>query len=145
MLKWLVIRLKGKFQNREKQSTPHFPKNEHFLPPDMHWCPSWCQPPTQIFLPPNSKSHLDKKHHLSPFLYLFLEQKSLFLDLMIPLIKPLKTSDFSKHVSHVMTWWYYRRKHSQTYYNKVYHIHRSLCTIYIRVNPVKRNSQTCIT
>ena len=136
---------KGQISKQRKAKHTTFSEKRIFLTPDMHWCPPWCQPPTQIFLHPTSKSHLDKKHHLSPFLYLFLEQKSLFLDLMIPLIKPLKTSDFSKHVSHVMTWWYYRRKHSQTYYNKVYHIHRSLCTIYIRVNPVKRNSQTCIT
>ena len=34
---------------------------------------------------------------------------------------------------------------SQTCYNKVYHIHNSLCASYIRVNPVKRNAETCIT
>ena len=30
---------KGRISKRvfqEKQSKPHFPKNEHFLPPDMH-------------------------------------------------------------------------------------------------------------
>ena len=76
----------------------------------------------------------------------FLEQKSPILNWLMSFIKPFKTSDFSKHV---LMWWCYTWKHFQTYYNKVYHIHKSLCTSYIRVNPVvnpvKWNSQTCIT
>ena len=76
---------------------------------------------------------------------LFLEQESLFLYLLISFIKPFKTSDFSKHVSHIMTWWYDTWKHSQTYYNEVHHIHKSLCIRYVRVNSIKRSSQTSIT
>ena len=71
----------------------------------------------------------------------FLEQKLLFLDLLTLFMKPFKTSDFSKHISHILTWWYYT---SQTCYNKVYLIQKSLWTSYVRVNPVKWNSQTCI-
>ena len=35
-----VIRQKGESQNGcfKRQSTPNFPKNEHFLPPDTHTC-----------------------------------------------------------------------------------------------------------
>ena len=42
----------------------------------------------------------------------------LFLDLLTSFTKPFKTLDFSKHVSHVLMWWHYTWKHSQTYYNK---------------------------
>ena len=92
---------------------------------------------------------LDKKHHVSPPppppSTLFLEQRSLFLDLLTSSIKPFKTSDFSKHVSLALARWYYYWKHSQRYHNKVNHKHKSFCTSYIRVNSVKRYSQACIT
>ena len=70
---------------------------------------------------------------------LFLEQKSLFLDLLISFLKPFKTSDFSNHVSHVLVWWYYNWKHFQTYYNKVYYIQKLLCTSYIRLNIMSKS------
>ena len=114
------------------------------------WCPPWCQPP----LPPSNISPLLLPHSkVSPLIEnitcppstLFLKQKFLFLDLLISFIKPLKTSDFSKHVSLALARWYYYWKHSQRYHNKVNHKHKSFCTSYIRVNSVKRDSQTCIT
>ena len=83
--------------------------------------------------------------HPHPPSTLFLEQRSLFLDLLTSSIKPFKTSDFSKHVSLALARWFYYWKHSQRYHNKVNHKHKSFCTSYIRVNSVKRDSQTCIT
>ena len=54
-------------------------------------------------LPFIQRSPLDKKHHVSPRSPLFLVQKFLFLNLLTSFIKPFKTSDFSKHDSHVLT------------------------------------------
>ena len=64
-------------------------------------------------------------HASPPFSTLFfLEQKSLFFDLLMSVIKSYKTLDFSKHAPHIMT--LHTWKQSQIYYNKVYHIHMSL-------------------
>ena len=87
-----------------------------FYPLPIQRSPSWWE--TSCVPPPFS---------------LFLEQKSLSLDLLISFVKPFKNSDLLKYVSHVITWLYYTWKHSQTYCNKVYHIHTSLCTSHKRV------------
>ena len=96
----------------------------------VSWYPSWCQPPSPYLniSTPYSKVPvpLYKTHHVSTSLLCLLSffwnsGPSLFLALSF--IKPFKTSDFSKDVSHVMTLWYYTWKHSQTYYNKVYRMY----------------------
>ena len=53
-------------------------------PPPARWCKTSWVPPSPIFL----------------------EHKSLFLDLLISFVKSFKTLNFSKHVSHVTTWDY---------------------------------------
>ena len=52
---------------------------------------------------------------------------------------------YQKFLKISLTSWRSDVAHSQKYYNKVYQIHKSLYTSYVRVNLVKRNSQTCIT
>ena len=80
------------------------------------WLP-WCQPPLNISTPPPPPSPTTLA---PPFIRniicipfsTFLEQKSLFLNLLISFIKSIKTSDFSHYVSHVMTLWYNTWKHT---------------------------------
>ena len=85
--------------------------------------------------PPIQRSPLVKKHHLPPpSLLNFFWNRSPY-----SLIYWHDLQNHSKHVFLALTWWYYTWKHSQTYYNKVYHIHKSLYTTYIRVNPVKHH------
>ena len=59
------------------------PSNLKFTPP-AHWYETSWVPPSPIFL----------------------EHKSLFLDLLISFVKSFKTLNFSKHVSHVTAWDY---------------------------------------
>ena len=100
--------------------------------PYLSWCPPWCHPPL-IFLPLSFRAPLlDKK-------YLVFTS---FSEIQVP-IPWFKTFDFWKHLSRygVMTLSHYTWKHSQIYYNEVYHIYMSLYASYIRVNTVKQNSQ----
>ena len=90
-------------------ASPPESKNSHPLSPSSSF---W-----EILPPP--------PHASPPFSTLFfLEQKSLFFDLLMSVIKSYKTLDFSKHAPHIMT--LHTWKQSQIYYNKVYHIHMSL-------------------
>ena len=67
------------------------------------WCPLWCQPPYKFFYPLIRSPSPLIWNMFFPTSQLFLEHRSLFLDLLISFIKPFKTLDFSKHVSHVTT------------------------------------------
>ena len=106
--------------------------------------------PPSIFLPLSIQRSPLKRNIMSSSFPLFLEQKSLFLLMILTqyftICKTILTFRFLKTcfpcydamILHLKIF-------SNIYYNTVYHIHKSLWTSYIRVNSVKRNSQTCIT
>ena len=64
--------------------------------------------PLKYFYPPHPhppfKGATHDKKHVSPPSPLFLEQKTLFLDLLTSFIKLFKTSDFSKIISDILAW-----------------------------------------
>ena len=69
---------------------------------------------TDMWLNPYSEPEVDLDIQL-PLSDTYFKQNSIFPDLLTSFIKPFKMSDFSKHLCHVMTSWYYTWKHSQEY------------------------------
>ena len=108
--------------------------------------------PRSVFLPFSiQRSSLIRNIMSPPISPLFQEQKSLFFVFLIltqcftifktfQIFRFLKTcfSSYDKVTLNLKAF-------SNIYYDTVYHINKSLCTSYIRVNPVKRNTQMCIT
>ena len=69
---------------------------------NIHGVDHGVKPSLNISLPRIQMFPLDKKHVFPPSPP-FLEQKSLFCNVLISFIKSFKTLDFSKHVSQAMT------------------------------------------
>ena len=78
--------------------------------------------------------------HLVQFLY----TKCIHSFHVRSILKQFKTSDFSRHASHIVKLRYYSWKPSQIYHNKVYQLCKLSYTNYIRVNPRKQNSRLAL-
>ena len=124
--------------------------------PPTSCSPPWWQTLLQFFCSPPHSKVLPLLpyviwnimcHSSSP---IFLEQKSLFLDLLIWFIKSFKTLELKRLSRYnVMILWYYTWKNPQVYYNKViYMYHRKHNITYTwkatkksKTRKMKRNSQ----